>query len=288
MDEASFKTISIVGVGLIGGSLALAIKKAKIAERIIGLGRRMESLEKALQRGAIDFATLSPEEAFSQADLIVLATTPATIPSFFPQIGRFAKEGCIVTDVGSVKRRIVEEAEKLPEHIVFVGGHPLAGMEKKGVEWADAELFKNSIYILTPSPRSTEEGMEKLSEMVRTIGAKPLVMDAEKHDLLLSYTSHFPHILAFALSLLFGKLCEREEGARSLVAGGFKSMTRIAKSPADMWDEIFMENKDNILKVWEEWEEVMKEMRKGLVEGKLRDKLEKAKEEREKLDEARL
>jgi len=286
MDEASFKTVSIVGVGLIGGSLALAIKKAKIAEKIIGLGRRMESLEKALQRGVIDFPTLSPEEAFSQADLIVLATTPATIPAFFPQIGRFAKEGCLVTDVGSVKRRIIEESVKLPEHIVFVGGHPLAGMEKKGVEWADAELFKDSVYILTPSPRSTAEGMRKLSELVRAIGAKPLVMDAERHDLLLSYTSHFPHILAFALSLLFSRLCEREERARSLVAGGFKSMTRIAKSPADMWEEIFIENKDNLLKVWGEWERIMNEMMKGLEEGKLREILERAKEEREKLDEA--
>ena len=243
-------------------------------------------MEKALQKGAIDFATLSPEEAFSEADLIVLATTPATIPAFFPQIGRFAKEGCLVADVASVKRRIVEESKKLPEHIIFVGGHPLAGMEKKGVEWADAELFKDSIYILTPSPRSTEEGMRKLSELIRAIGAKPLIMDAEKHDLFLSYTSHFPHILAFALSLLLSKLCEKDEVARSLVAGGFKSMTRIAKSPADMWEEIFIENKDNLLKVWEEWEEVMEEMRKGLEEGNLKEKLEKAKREREKLDEA--
>ncbi|MGB9877385.1 MAG: prephenate dehydrogenase [bacterium] len=286
MEEGSFQSVCIVGVGLIGGSLALALKKANLASRIIGLGRRKESLEKALERGAIDEATLSPEDAFSQADLIVLATPPASIPSFFPIISRCAKKGCLVTDVASVKRRIVSSASNLPPSIEFIGGHPLAGMEKKGVEWAEAELFKNSIYVLTPSPRSTKEGIGKLLGMVEAIGAKPLIMDAETHDLLLAYTSHFPHILAYALSLLFKKLRERREISRFLVAGGFKSMTRIAKSPPDMWEEIFLENKDNLFLVWEEWEKIMEEMRECLEEGRLREVLEEAKKEREKIDEA--
>ncbi len=286
MDEDSFKSVCIVGVGLIGGSLGLALKKARLCEHIIGLGRRRESLLKALVKGAIDEFTLSPREAFSKADLIILATPPSTIPTFFPLIAREAKEGCLVTDVGSVKRRIIEESEKiLPSHIIFVGGHPLAGMEKRGVEWAEADLFLNSIYVLTPCSRSTEEGMEKMKRLVYSIGAHPLIMDADRHDLLLAYTSHFPHLIAFALSLLLGRMREKEEKVSYLAASGFKTMTRIAGSPADMWEEIFKENKDNLLVVWKDWEEVMEEMKRRLGEGNLRDTLEKAREERERLDE---
>lgn len=286
MDEGSFKTVCIAGVGLIGGSLGLALKKASLCRRIIGLGRRQESLQKALEKGAIDEFTLLPEEAFAKADLIVLATPPSSIPTFFPVIGKKAKEGCLVTDVGSVKKRILKEAEELlPPHIIFVGGHPLAGMEKKGAEWARADLFKDTIYVLSPCSRSTEEGMEKMKLLVSSIGALPLIIDGETHDLLLAYTSHFPHIIAFALSLLLRRIREREERVSCLTATGFKSITRIAKSPADMWEDIFIENKDNLLTAWKEWEEIMEELRKGLVEGNLREKLEEAREERERLDE---
>jgi len=286
MDEGSFRTVSIAGVGLIGGSLALALKKARLCQRVIGLGRRWESLRKALERGAIDEFTLSPEEAFSQADLIVLATPPSSIPAFFPIIGKEAKEGCLVTDVGSVKRRIIKEAEEiLPPHISFIGGHPIAGMEKRGVEWARDDLFQNSIYILTPCSRSSEEGLEKMKGLVEAIGAYPLIIDAETHDFLLAYTSHFPHIIAFALSLLLKRLREREERASYLAGSGFKSMTRIAKSPEDIWEDIFLENRDNLLLVWEEWEEIMGELKRRLEEGNLRDELKKAREEREKMDE---
>lgn len=289
MDEGSFKTVCIVGVGLIGGSLGLALKKARLCERIIGLGRREESLGKALARGAIDEFTLSPRSAFAQADLILLATPPSTIPSFFPLIGEEGKEGCLVSDVGSVKRRIIKEAgELLPPHITFIGGHPLAGMEKRGVEWARADLFQNAIYILTPSPRSGEEGMMRMRRLVEAIGARPLIMDAQTHDRLLAYTSHFPHLVAFALSLLLKKAKEREEKVGHLVASGFRSITRIAKSPADIWEEIFLENRDNLLEVWRDWEEVMEELRKALEAGELKDKLEKAREERERLDEVSL
>lgn len=286
MDEGSFKNICIVGVGLIGGSLGLAFKKAKLCERVIGLGRRYESLKKALERGAIDDFTLSPREAFSQADLIVLATPPSSIPSFFPIIGKEVKESCLVTDVGSVKRRIIKAAERLlPPHIAFVGGHPLAGMEKRGVEWAQADLFQKTIYILIPCSRSTKESIEKMKMVVSAIGACPFILDEETHDLLLAYTSHFPHIIAFALSLLLKRIREKEAVVSYLAAGGFKSITRIAKSPADMWEDIFLENIDNLLVVWKDWEEVMGELRRGLEEGNLRHKLEGAREEREKLDE---
>jgi len=289
MDEGSFKTVCIVGVGLIGGSLGLALKRAGLCEQVIGLGRRRESLQKALEKGAVDQFTLSPQEAFSQADLIILATPPSTIPTFFPLIGEGGKKGCLVSDVGSVKGRIIKEAEKLlPPHISFIGGHPLAGREKRGVEWARADLFQDTIYILTPSSRSTEEGMGKMKRLVETIGGYPLIMEADRHDLLLAYTSHFPHILAFSLCLLLKRIRDKDERVEHLAASGFRSMTRIAKSAADMWEDILLENRDNLLKVWENWEEVMEEMKKGLEEGNLKEKLEEAREVREKLDEIAL
>ncbi|MBC7328338.1 prephenate dehydrogenase/arogenate dehydrogenase family protein [bacterium] len=299
MDEGSFKKVCIIGVGLIGGSLALALKKAGLCEHVIGLGRRLESLRKALELAVVDEIallnpegereTLSPREAISQADLIVLATPPSTIPAFFPLIAENAKDDCLVTDVGSVKRRIIQEAERvLPQRLCFIGGHPLAGMEKRGVDWSNADLFERTVYVLTPCLLSNPEGMKKMRALVVSIGAVPLILDAETHDYLLAYTSHFPHIVAFALSLLLQKAGEKNDRAYCLAASGFRSVTRIAKSPPDIWEEIFLENRENLLKIWEEWEEIMDDMKKRLIEGNMKEELEKAKRGREFLDEITL
>ncbi len=289
--EVPFENICIVGVGLIGGSLGLALKEAYPSCRIIGVGRQEASLRKALERKVVDEVSLSLQDVVDRVDLVVLATPPSAVPSFLSLIGEKGREGLVVSDVVSIKRKIIEEAERvLPHHIVFIGGHPLAGSEKRGVEHAQGEIFRNALYILVPSRLSTEEGMEKMKKLIRDIGAIPYVLSASEHDHLLAYTSHFPHVVAFCLSLLLKRGEGKDGRVGRLLAGGFKSTTRIAKSPPDLWMEILWENRDNLLPLFQEWEELVGDFKKALQESPemLLRLLTEAKEERERIDEVPL
>ncbi|MBI4484024.1 MAG: prephenate dehydrogenase [Acidobacteria bacterium] len=251
--------ITIVGVGLIGGSLGLALKAAHPGWRILGVGRHQDSLEKAVQRGAIDGYALEVSQGIAESDLVFLATPIREIIRLLKGIGGFLKPGSLVTDVGSTKRVICETArEFLPLEVRFVGGHPLAGREIAGIEHARADLFHGCAYALCPE-RTSESQLE---EIVRDIGAEPVLLEAHRHDEIVAYSSHLPQFISTALGrLLHGEL---SAPARKLAGTGLKDMVRLAGSPYEIWQDILDTNRDNILKALQNYQEVLEELRESL------------------------
>ncbi len=241
--DARPPALCIVGVGLIGGSLGLALRRAGKVREVVGVSRP-ETIAEALDVGAIDrghdYRDL--ETAAAGCDVIVLATP---IRRIIELIGRLARAtlapGTIVTDVGSTKALILEGAEELlPPEAAFIGGHPMAGAEKAGIGAADPFLFQNAYYVLCPSRRAPEAATRSLGALLESIGARVLVMDAEVHDRTVAAVSHLPHILAVALVNFVGGIDAGR--ALELAAGGFRDMTRIASSPFGVWKDIIETN----------------------------------------------
>lgn len=240
-----FKHITIVGVGLIGGSFALAVRRAGMCERISGWDRR-EVLDQAMARGVIDGA----EDAFesgemSDADLVYLAAPVGAIVSFLRTRSTSLKPGAIVTDAGSTKREICRMAGKgLPREVIFVGGHPMAGSERAGVEFADADLFRGAAYALVPGDDASPDAVRAIVETVESIGATPISMTAEQHDRIAARISHSPQLVSTALALAVTRTSEAE--ALSLVGSGVLDMTRLAESRWSVWEDICRSNSDEI------------------------------------------
>lgn len=240
-------TIAIVGVGLIGGSLGLAFKRVGAVRRVIGVSRS-ETVERAVALGAIDdgvdYGALSAGVA--EADAVFLCTPISRILELLPETLAVAKEGSVVTDVGSTKQVICECArEHARSGVVFVGGHPMAGSEGRGIEAADPFLFQNAIYVLTPND-GDEEAAEGLGSLLSVTGARTLVLDASTHDTVVSAISHLPQLLATSLVGMVGRLDTPKGLALRMAAGGFRDMTRIASSPYEMWRDICLTNIDAI------------------------------------------
>lgn len=237
-----FSTITIVGVGLIGGSVGLAAKKRRLVERVHGLGRNADSLERARQCGAIDAAFLDPSAAVADANLVVLCTPVDQIARQALDYGPRCRPGTLLTDAGSTKGTIVSAIEgKLPAGIQFVGSHPLAGSEKRGPDFADADLFQNRWTIVTRTERTDAAALEKICAFWQGLGARVRVMDPAEHDRALALTSHVPHLLAAALA---GTLPPEY---RELAATGFRDTTRIAAGDPALWTAIFQHNRDGVL-----------------------------------------
>jgi prephenate dehydrogenase len=192
--------VVIAGVGLIGGSVGLALKRAGFHGRIIGLGRRWSSLKNAIDAGAVDSATLDYEEALSDTDLMLIGTPVDVIPAIAEEAIKHAQSGCIITDVGSTKGQLVAEIEKfMTDDIYFVGAHPMAGSHKTGVAASDPSLFEGSVCIVTPTESTDSEAVALVSELWRTIGARVETMSPQEHDFLIAAASHLPHAVACAL-----------------------------------------------------------------------------------------
>jgi prephenate dehydrogenase len=246
-----FNHIAIVGVGLIGGSFALAAKKAQLAERITGCGGS-RSLETALARGIIDgFEASFDEGRASDADLIFLAAPVGAIIDFLRRRGGQIKPGAIVTDAGSTKARICEAARgSLSEGAHFVGGHPLAGSQNSGVEFADADLFNGASYaIIVDDMALTCEHQQfgpiaRVTQMVKAIGSRPVMITAQLHDQVVARTSHAPQLVSTALALAVGRAALGK--ALALSGGGLADMTRLAASDWSVWEEICRTNADEI------------------------------------------
>ena len=240
-----FKHVAVMGVGLIGGSFALAARRAGIAERITGWDRK-EALDKARDIGVVD----GVEDAFdsgrsSEADLVYLAAPVGGIVSFLRKRGRLLKPGAIVTDAGSTKREICRVAlEALPPEVAFVGGHPMAGSERTGVEFADANLFQGAGYALVTNDGVNSEALRAITEVVKSIGATPIALTAEEHDRIAARISHSPQMLSTALALAVARRCEA--GTLALAGSGFGEMTRLAESRWSVWEDICRTNSDEI------------------------------------------
>ncbi len=249
-----FKNVTIIGIGLIGGSLGFAVKALPDPPRIIGFSRREQTIRKALELGAIDEGVHSLPTAVRNADLVFVSTPISIIVDIVRQIAPHMKNGSLITDVGSTKGKIVQAVEGLlPEGVSFIGGHPMAGSEQQGVAFANATLFKNSYYLLTPTKKTDAVTFQKLHSLLTRIGAQVLAIDPEKHDKIVSTISHLPHILSAALVNQANQQTKESKNLLLVAAGGFRDMTRIAASNPDMWRDICIDNSDAILEALEEF-----------------------------------
>jgi prephenate dehydrogenase len=243
-----FHRVAVIGVGLIGGSFAMALKQAKACAHVVGVGRDPANLKLALERGAIDSIGSDVSSVAEDADLIFVATPVAQFPKILAQAAKKLKPGALITDGGSTKRDVIEAARKALKDKIgqFVPSHPIAGAEKSGAAAASAELFRGRRVVLTPLPENPEEAVEKINRAWSSCGARTIRMTAEDHDSVLAAVSHLPHLLAFAL---VHEVAERENSAElfSFAAGGFRDFTRIASSHPEMWRDICAANSDRLL-----------------------------------------
>jgi prephenate dehydrogenase len=236
------KTLTIVGVGLIGGSIGLAAKKRRLAERVIGVGRQQCSLSQALREGAVDETDLDLAAAVSRADLSVFCTPVSLIAGQVLASAPDCKEGALLTDAGSTKSEIVRAVEGgLPDRVFFAGSHPLAGSEKKGPQHADADLFLDRLVVVTPTEHTRPAASAQVAEFWRALGARVEFMTPEAHDRAVALTSHLPHLLASALAGIL------PQESRLLAASGFRDATRLAAGDPDIWAGIFAQNRAHVL-----------------------------------------
>lgn len=233
-----FNKVVIIGVGLIGGSIGLGIKKRKLAKQVIGISRHKKTINCALAQGAIDFGYLDLR-AVSQADLIVLATPISSIIKLGLKISPLVKPGALVTDAGSTKKLIVKALEKILPN--FVGAHPLAGSEKQGVINAQADLFCRSLCVLTPTARTSKAALKTIKRFWIELGAEIVCFSPSRHDKFISYVSQLPHIVAFSL------IQSVPHNSLYLASTGLRDTTRIAGSGALLWKDILFTNSENIL-----------------------------------------
>ena len=239
---AVFNRVTIVGLGLMGGSLGMALKRHRLAKTVVGLSRTSATLRRAVRRGAIDVGTTDLAAAVRGADLVVLATPVDDIIPLAKRAVRSMRAGSILTDVGSTKIRIVAVLERsMPTGVAFVGGHPLAGSEARGIEAADAHLYVGAICIVTPTPRTNRAALRRVEQLWRPLVGRVVRMSPHDHDRAMASTSHLPHVLASCLV--------RTAQPRDLptAAPSFREMTRLAKSDPDLWDDIFFTNQRLLL-----------------------------------------
>ncbi|MBI3409257.1 MAG: prephenate dehydrogenase/arogenate dehydrogenase family protein [Planctomycetes bacterium] len=276
-----FHTITIVGAGLIGGSIGLAAKRRGVAKEVRGLGRSAQTLESARRFGAIDAGFLEPALAVMNADLVVVCTPVDRIAAQVLEFAPLCRPGCLLTDAGSTKAKIVAAVEEnLSPGVAYVGSHPLAGSEKRGVENSDANLFQDRLTVVTPTSSTDIAALEKTCAFWRALGSGVKLMDPNEHDRALALTSHLPHLVAAALTGLLPKeLCD-------LTATGFRDATRIAAGNPELWSAIFEQNRDPLLVHLRRFEERLDEFRAALEnhdDAALRSLLAGAKEARDAL-----
>ncbi len=267
-DNVLIPRLAIIGVGLIGGSLSLALKEAGAVGEVIGCGRGKPNLEKAIELGVIDSYRRDPAEAVKGADVVFLATPVQTLGLVTQQCLPGLKPGAIITDGGSVKGDVVKAIEPLlPEGVHFVPGHPIAGTENSGAEAAFPSLYHGKRCILTPTENTDPQALELIEQMWRTVGSDVVRMPLEKHDKILAAISHLPHMVAYSLVNAVGSYDHYEENILEYSAGGFRDFTRIASSDPTMWRDIAETNRDALLEMMEQFEKSLAELKADIAEG---------------------
>ena len=257
--------VSIVGLGLIGGSLGLALKRSLDVE-ITGFSRRPETIARAIELGAIDKGAEDLTSAVKGSDLVVIATPVLAIRGVLEGMAPALAGGCVVTDVGSSKVLVMQWAEEsLPQAVSFVGGHPMAGKETSGVEEADPELLAGCAYCLTPGRSATAEAVSQVEGMARSIGARPLIIDADAHDMLVAGVSHLPMLLSAAFVAATTGNTVWPDMAR-IAAGGYRDLSRLASGNPEMNRDICVSNRGEIVRWIDRYVDVLQEFR-SLVEG---------------------
>ncbi|MDD5449572.1 MAG: prephenate dehydrogenase [Candidatus Omnitrophica bacterium] len=277
----NFNKVTIIGVGLMGGSIGLALKKRRMAGEVTGVFRRASTLKKALKHKAVDKASETIEGGVKDADLIILATPVHSIPGLARESLKYAKKGAIITDIGSTKKWIVDSVDKMfgrSKKVFFVGSHPMAGSEHAGVEYAKKDLFKNSPCIVTSTPKTDKKALDKVVKFWRELGLSVAVMSPSEHDRSVSLISHLPHLVAFSLA---GAVPVKD---LAYAAEGFKDTTRVAMSDPRLWTDIFLSNRKEIVKAGSCFEKYYKKIITAIAKGNYSEVvglLEKAKTIRE-------
>ncbi|MCB5183898.1 prephenate dehydrogenase/arogenate dehydrogenase family protein [Methylobacillus gramineus] len=259
------KKLLIFGVGLIGGSLALALKRSQPGWHVVGIGRHGDSLQEAISLGIIDESATDLSAALHNTDIVVIATPVAQTPAIFSAIAPFLDSHTVITDVGSTKADISSDALRLlDKHACrFVPGHPIAGAEKSGPAAANADLFVNKNVVLTPTEITDTHAVNTVRELWQTTGARVRQMSASEHDGIFAAVSHLPHLLAFAL---VDDLASRTNSSQffEFAASGFRDFTRIAGSSPEMWRDISLANREALLQELDTYQQALSQLRESL------------------------
>ena len=281
-----FQRMVIIGVGLIGGSLALVCREKGIVSEVIGVGRSEENLKDAISLKVIDSYTFSIEDAVKGADIIILATPVRSLTRLAGEMSPYLSSGAIVTDVGSVKGPVVKIEDIIPPDTHFVGAHPIAAKERSGVKEASTGLFEGARCILTPTSKTDYNAISAVQSIWEAAGAHVIHMTPDRHDLIFAAVSHLPHVVAYALVNTLLDLEATDEGVISYSAGGFRDFTRIAASHPEMWRDICLMNRENIISMLERYEDTIGRL-KSLIQSEDADGLyrefDRARQVREKL-----
>ncbi|HIE80606.1 MAG TPA: prephenate dehydrogenase/arogenate dehydrogenase family protein [Nitrospinaceae bacterium] len=261
--------MTIIGVGLLGASLAKACKERGLVEEVAGYGRNRENLEKARALKIIDHCPADLAEAVKDADLIVLCTPVTTIIPLIQNMIARIRPGALITDVGSVKEPIVKEAEKLvPKGVFFVGSHPIAGGENSGLEASTANLYQGAKCIVTPTDKTNNSALEKISALWQAVGMQIINLSAEEHDFVFGAVSHLPHIVVYALMNTLGSLRTQDNREVTAFSGaGLKDITRIASSDPVMWRDICLSNRNHSLDLIDRFQNKLDEIRSTIEKG---------------------
>ncbi len=264
-----FGKMTVIGVGLLGASLARACKERGLVEEITGYGRNRENLEKARVLKVIDHCSTDLAEAVKDADLVVLCTPVTSIIPLIQNMISKIRPGTLITDVGSVKEPIVMEAEKLvPEGVYFVGSHPIAGGENSGLEASTANLYQGAKCIVTPTDKTNNSALEKISALWQAVGMQIINLSAEEHDFVFGAVSHLPHIVVYALMNTLGSLRTQDNREVTAFSGaGLKDITRIASSDPVMWRDICLSNRNHSLDLIDRFQNKLDEIRSTIEKG---------------------
>ncbi len=283
-DDPGFERVAIVGLGLMGGSLAAALRGR--CRTVIGVARRPATVEEALARGFVDEATCDLALGVRDADVVILATPVRVILRLLSEIGPLLAPGCLLMDIGSTKTQIVAAMADLPPHVEPLGGHPMCGKERAGLAAAEATLYRGATFVLTPLPRTSHPALARGKSVVRSVGARPLLLDAARHDRLVATISHMPYLVACALvATAMGEGAE-DPSLWQLAAGGFRDTSRLAASDPTMMLDILLTNHKAVLRSVESFQANLANlaaMLRQMDEGNLRRTLEAYAERRREL-----
>ena len=259
-------TLAVVGVGLLGGSVAKAARAGALARDIVGIGRDRARLEAALSDRAVDRVTVDLEEGVRDADFVVLGVPVLAMEALLPRVWRAAPDGATLTDVGSTKAGIVRAAERLAAErsLAFLGSHPMAGSEQSGYGVARADLFRGATVILTPTDHSEPRTVKTVAAFWEAMGARVSTLDPETHDRVMAAISHLPHLVAYALAETVARF---QPEALEFAARGFKDTTRIAASEPAVWTEIFLANREALRANLEAFRQVLADLERAITLG---------------------
>jgi len=256
----TWNNVAIVGAGLIGGSIGMALLERKLAKTVVGIGRRLESLEVARARNCVTQITTNLAEGVAAAELVIVCTPVESIAHFVQQAAQHCQPSCLITDAGSTKERIVTAIESSNLKQSFIGSHPIAGSEKSGPDAATAELFTDRVTVITPTSQSDTAALTALRDFWQSLGSRIIEMSPADHDAALARTSHLPHLIAAALAAA----TPADEKTLALTGPGWADTTRIAAGDPELWRQIFLANQGATLKALADFETVVKTWRDAL------------------------